>query len=242
MRTIAQKRAEFMKDHLDFLDLMDPSGENSKKCKEVFGKMTDAQFDKYIRKFFDDDKDNFYLEIIEFERSLTMENIKKTADRFKIPLFEYVSIPYMTKDPDNIPSTPEPVLVGYIHEKRMQQMLLKKNAGSIKISKRNPKTGQVVNEDKNARISDPEVFSLTAIGADNALREFFGPRADDLKSKHELYNNISRKGYSSLDELSNDPSNKVAINSLDIYFAMQGIRTNLVSPMDVLPKASRTDD
>lgn len=234
--SVTDKRKKFMTYLCDCMDLLDPSGENSKAYHELFDPMSDKEFDAYVRKFFADDKANFYLEIIEFERDLKIENIKKCADFMKVPLFERVTLPYLTGDPNNAPVTPEPVAVGYIHEKRMQQTLLKKNSGSIDIKKRNPKTGQVINEDKNARNSDVESFSLVAIGANEALKEFMGPRADDMKAKNQMYNEISKKGYVSMSELDNDPENKVALNTLDAYFYMQGLSTNLVTPLDLVTR------
>lgn len=235
MKSITERRKLFMDHLMNIMDRLDPSGDNSKKYKDTLNAMSDTQFNKYIVKWLDDPKSNLYLEIVEFERDLTLENVEKCAKYMKVPLYERVAIPYLTGDPDNTLVTPEPVAVGYIHEKRMQQTLLKKNAGSVDIKKRNPKTGQVINEDKNARNSDVETYSLIALGADKALAELMGPRADDMKAKNQMYNNISKDGYVSLESLDNDPENKVALNSLDVYFLMQGISTNLVYPMDILP-------
>jgi len=216
-------------------DTLDPSGDNSKMFHAKWDSLSDNEMDKVVRAFFADDKEQFYLEIIEFERDLSLENIMKCAKIQNVPLFEYVAVPHINGSLDNVVVTPEPVPVGYIHAKRMQQTLLKKNAGSISIKKRNPKTGQVINEDKNARNSNVETYSLVALGADDALREFMGPRADDEKAKNQMYGNISRDGFTTLESLDNDPENKTALTSLDEYFIMQGFRTNLVMPINVIP-------
>lgn len=241
MSTVAERRKKFMDYLCKCMNLLDPSGENSDLYHQLFDSMSDKEFDSYIRNFFADDKQNFYLEIVEFDRDLKIENIKKCADFMKVPLFERVALPYLTGSTKNAPVTPEPVAVGYVHEKRMQQTLLKKNSGSIDIKKRNPKTGQVINEDKNARNSDVETFSLAALGADAALRELMGPRADDMKAKNQMYNLISKNGFVSLNELDNDPENKVALNTLDTYFYMQGLSVNLVTPLDLVttPKSKK---
>ena len=234
MRSITEKRKDFMKYLTSVMDLLDPSGENSKLYEKKFSKMSDKQFDTWVRKFFEDEERYLYLEIVEFERDLSLENIEKCAEFMNVPLFERVALPYINGSLDNVIVTPEPVPVGYIHIKRMQQTLLKKNAGSITISKRNPKTGQVIDEDKNARNSDVETYALTTIGADNALREFMGPRADDLHTKSQLYNNISKNGFASLEDLDNNPENKIALNTLDCYFYMQGLSTNLITPLEIV--------
>ena len=235
MRTIQQKRKEFMTYILLILDTLDPSGDNSKAFREKWDKYSDKDFDTDVRNFFDDDKQTLSLQIVEFERDLTMDNIEKCAKIMNIPLYEHVALPHVNSDLEHAVVTPEPVPVGYLHLKRMPQTLLKKNAGSLDIKKRNPKSGQVINDDKNGRNSDVETYSLVAMGATNALREFMGPRADDMKSKNEMNNAIAKNGVVSLEELTNDTENKVSLNTLDVYFTMQGLRTNLVSPLQVLP-------
>ena len=235
MKSIPERRKAFMKHLTTIADLLDPSGENSKNFHEKFDKLSDAQFDKWAKDFFNDPKDNLYFELVEFERMFSMENIKKCAEYMKVPLFERVAIPYATDDGQTEIVTPEPVPVGYIHEKRMPQTLLKKSAGTISIEKRNAKTGQVTGADKNAMNSDAETYSLAATGGDYALKELMGPRADDTKAKAQMYDAIASNGYVSLAEIQNDKYSKTALNSMEIYFIMQGLTTNLVTPLDELP-------
>lgn len=232
---IKDRRKVFM-DYLDaIMNTLDPSGTNSKLYHEKFDKMSDNQFDSYIKRFFEDEKQNFYLEIVEYERDLTMEQINACSELMGVPLYERIALPYLTADKENILVSKTKVPVGFIHEKRMPQTLMKKSAASIKIDKRNPKTGQVVGEDKNARNSDSEVYSLATLGAMNALREFMGPRSDDMKAKNEMYAEIAKNGYVSLEELSDDPYSKISLNTFDVYFLMQGLRTNMVDRLDNIP-------
>jgi hypothetical protein len=235
MRTIAQKRKEFMDYITNILNILDPSGDNAKAFHEEWDGYSDKDFDKEVRTFFDDPHQFLNLQIVEFERDLPMDNIEKCAKFMNIPLYEHVALPHVNGDPQHAVVTPQPVPVGYIHLKRMPQTLLKKNTGSVDIKKRNPKTGQVINEDKNGRNSDVETYALTAMGAKQALKEFMGPRADDMAAKNKMNNDIAKNGYVSLEDLPNDVSNKIALNTLDVYFTMQGLRTNLVSPMRLLP-------
>lgn len=235
MATITEKRKQFMAHLCKIMDLLDPTGANSAAYHRKFDAMSDREFDRYITEFFNDPKSQFYLEIVEYERDLQIENIEKCAEYMKVPLFERVAMPYLTGDKDNIIVTPNPVPVGYIHEKRMPQTLLKKSAGSIKNEKRNPKTGQVIGEDKNARQSDQEVYSMVALGATQALREFMGPRADDMRAKAQMENAIAKNGFVSLEDLDDDPYNKASLNTFNMYFLMMGFATNLVTPLGELP-------
>ncbi len=232
---IKDRRKIFM-DYLDaIMNKLDPSGANSKLYHEKFDKMTDNQFDSYIKRFFEDEKQNFYLEIVEYERDLTMENINACAEMMGVPLYERIALPYLTGDKENVLVSKSEVPVGYIHEKRMPQTLMKKSNASIKIENRNPKTGQVVGEDKNARNSDSEVYSLATLGAMNALKEFLSARADDMKAKNEMYAEIAKNGYVSLEDLTDSPENKVGLTTFDTYFLMQGLRTNMIDRLDNIP-------
>ena len=235
MPSIKEKRKVVM-EYLDkFFNTLDPSGANSKLYHEKFDHMSDQQFDQYFRKFLNNDKQNFYLEIVEYERDLKIEDIEKCAEIMTVPLFERIAMPYLTMDKNNVVVSTTPVPVGFIHEKRMPQTLMKKSAASIKTDKRNPLSGQVVGDDKNARNSDSEVYSLATLGAMDALREFMGSRADDMKAKNEMYAEIAKNGYTSLEDLTDDPANKIGLNTFDTYFLMQGLRTNMIDRLDNIP-------
>lgn len=235
MPSIKEKRKVVM-EYLDkFFNTLDPSGANSKLYHEKFDGMSDQQFDQYFRKFLENDKANLYLEIVEYERDLKIEDVEKCAELTEVPLFERIAMPYLTGDPNNVIVSKEKCPVGFIHEKRMPQTLMKKSAASIKTDKRNPLSGQVTGDDKNARNSDSEVYSLATLGANKALSEFLGPRADDMRAKNEMYAEIAKNGYVSMEDLTDDVYNKVALNTFDIYFLMQGLRTNMIDRLDNIP-------
>lgn len=236
MKSIKEKRKYFMDYMTMVYDTLDPSGTNTKMFKDKYSKMSDTEFSKNVEAFLTDDSiKGFYLEIVEFDRDLSLENIFKCADLMKVPLFENVATPHINGSTEDAIVTPEPVPVGYIHAKRMQQTLLKKNSGSIRIDDRDAKTGQVARKDKNASNTNVETYSLVATNSEYALKELMGPRADNARAKHEMYKAIASDGFVSLEELSNNQEDKMALNSMDVYFTMQGFRTNLVFPNEVIP-------
>ncbi len=244
MKTIAEKRKEFMKVLCGTMDRLDPTGANSKRYHEMLDKMSDAQFDKWARQFFKDDKQQFYLEIIEYERDINYDQIDNAAKYLGVPLYETVYLPYINHSHDNVATTPYPVPVGYVHEKRMMQMLEKKNSGSTSIEHRSPLTGQVIGDDKNARNTDVETYSMLAIDANAALAEFLGPRSDDMVAKNQMLSQIAANGYASMADITTDKANKTSLNTLAIYFLMQGFRTNIIGSGGMLPQPAnmeRTD-
>lgn len=236
MASISERRKKAEDYIYKVMNILDPSGANAKIYKNRFSSMTDSEFDKYMKDFLNNDDKQFYLEIIEYERDLTLENIMKCADFMKVPLMERIAIPYVTGDKETVVVTPYPVPVGYIHEKRLQQTLMKKSAGSTKIDERSALTGQVVGHDKNARNSDLETYSLATVGANEALREFFGPRADNVYAKRQMISDIQKNGYVSLGDLElRDPYNKISLNTFNTYYYLQGLSTNLITKLDTIP-------
>jgi hypothetical protein len=88
---------------------------------------------------------------------------------------------------------------------------------------------QVVGIDKNARETDGENFALISLGVEDGMKEFLGPRADDVVAKNELYSAIARKGYASFKDLTNNVDNKTTLNTLDVYLIGCGIKSDLIT-------------
>lgn len=122
--------------------------------------------------------------------------------------------------------------------KKMQQMLEKKNSYSVNMDQRSAKTQQLVRDDKVARITDLESVALTAFGADFALQELLGSRADNMRLKLRLEKMIADSGFVDLDMLTDNLGGKAepfiseTSNTVDIYFLAAGIRTDII---DILP-------
>lgn len=224
-----------MKQVTDMYNLLDPSGTNAKRFKDKWGKLSDKEFEKQMTAFFNDPtRKGFYLEIEEFERDLKMEDVLKASKELNIPLFEYVALPHINGSvTEDVVVTPEPVPVGFIHGKRLQQTALKKNTGSIHTDSRSAISGLVTGDDKNAVNSNVETYALTATNSKMAIRELLGPRADAMTAKNEMYANIQRDGYCSLDDLTRT-QDKPTLNAIEAYFELMMLQTNLVNPDGVL--------
>lgn len=211
------------------MDDLDPSGRNTTYYKKLFQNMPLNKMDKFFKNFFADPEANWNLSVQHYENDLTIENIKKAAEFLGIPLFERVALPYTSKDTGDLYWTQEPVPVLYVHVKRVEQLVTKKNSMSIGITQRNTKTGQVTGDDKNGRMSDMENIAITTLGSDELLKEMLGARADDMYMKREMLKQIQNDGYVDMDKIQSLPQNKVALNTLDVYFTAIGIKTNIVT-------------
>jgi hypothetical protein len=214
------------------LSILDKTKINVVKYKEFFGKMSDEEFDKYMNKFLADENENFYIEILPNKNEPKMEEIKKALDVLKVPADEYVYMRHEGHGDDPI-RTAYKVPVGYITIRRLQQILSKKNTYSLDISQRNMRNGQVTGDDKIARISDIESYSLVAIGAENALKEFLGPRADNAVAKTDMYKDIGMYGYTYLKDQGHDITENQTLNTMYVHLMGAGIGNDLLKEEDL---------
>lgn len=232
-------RAKFMADLDKLFNILDPSGANTKYYHDKWDKVSDKEFDNWV-KWLDNDENNFYWETIEYKRDAKLENIVKAADAFNIPLYERVAVPYLNGSEEDVIVSPDPVPVGWIHVKRLPQTIHHKNSGSTSITKRNAKTGQVTGEDKNGRITDVETYAMTAYGAEKTLQELLGFRADDEAAKNQAYAHLMNEGVIYLNELQSTPEDKSAINTLDVYYTSAGMKTNIISGSNLIMSPRKT--
>lgn len=147
--TKISKRKEMENLIYNFFNTIDVTGRNAENYKKQFSTLTDEQFEKFMKKFLNDDTQNFYLEVLPNKNEPNLKQIKKCADLLKIPLDEYVYYRH-DGDKDQPVRTAYRVPTGYLVLKRMQQTLSKKNTYSLSISSRNMKTNQVSGHDKIA--------------------------------------------------------------------------------------------
>ena len=223
------KRAKMEKLIYDTFSALDPTGANTKKYKQMFSGMTDAQFDKFFKEFFKNPNSFLILTVCDYNIDLRLEHIEKAANILKIPLFEKIACPHYTMDKNNVVVSKEAVPVGYCHIKRTQQTLAKKNGLSTTVDSRSSITGQVTGGDKNGRESDLENSMLISMGMTEVLKELNGPRADDPVMKQQMYSAIATKGYVSLDDMDSDPANKTTLNTVDVYLMGMGLNSDLVT-------------
>ena len=238
---MSAKRKRFMQILIGTFDILDPSKSNSKKYKNKFEPMSDSEFNKWMKKFADNNKMYTYWETVEYETDAKLENIEKAAKFLNIPLYEHVVIRHTNDNPDgDTIVTPTPCPVGYTHIKRMPQSVHHKNAGSTSIDARSHITGQVSGKDKNGRTTDVETYALTTYGAERSLKELLGFRADDESAKAQAMAAIQTDGYVMQDDILSFQTDKVAINTLDTYYTAMGFKTNIVYGGDAISSIPKT--
>lgn len=211
-------------------DTLDKTKTNSEHYKKIFAKMNDSEFKKFISLRFP-----YRFHVTPFKIEPTMDDVKKACNKLGVPLLEKVNLPYLYENKDGKPVTTKECLVGYVHLKKVQQFITKKNSMSIDISQRDMKTGLLTGHDKNGKTSDREMESLAALGLENTMKEFAKPKADAMKAKNAMYNTINTTGMVSLKDLPDEIDDSLSKNLLNVYLLGAHINTNLVNQDYYLP-------
>ena len=209
-------------------DQLDKTKANTKKYKDFFNKMTDREFDIWVKKFLEGD-DNLQLEILPWKNEPSMDDIQGCAKSIGLPLEEYVYFRH-EGDKSTVTRSRSKCCVGYISVRRLQQILSKKNSYTTDISKRNSLTNTVTGASSVARNSDTENASLITLGSDHSIREMLGFRADDQNAKTLAYSQIAQNGFIRLKDLDQveDLSSKATLNTLDVFLTGAGIKSSIL--------------
>lgn len=228
-----KQRLEVERMVYEIMDILDPSGDNKEFWIKKFSSMSDEVFKKYVTQPFP-----FFFQTGAFKEP-QMNQIRKALNHIKVPLLERIYMPYKYKDSNGRPVKSAECLVLYINDKRMKQLLTKKNHISIDTSVRDMKTGQLTGASKGGRNSDHEVESATISGLDNLLIELSRPRGDAMDDKTILMDTIKVLGQASLKDLPMDPSDSLGKNNLAMMFIGAQMMTNLISDDYVLPYTAK---
>lgn len=226
MATLKEKRQKIENLVLGVVKRIDNDKmENYKRYEGMFKTMTDNEFFNWAKQMGHELDDTIQIFQLPFEE-MKMSQIKSAADFLKVPLEEYIW--YRHNDPEGI-RTKMKVPVGYLHIKRVQQLLSKKNRYAFDIDDTNLKTGTVRGDSKVASLSDPETFMLSAINADASLKELLGPRGDNQAQKMEMYRRIMKDGFVTMDDMPDDPLQSTTLNTINSYLLGSGIKSDLVT-------------
>jgi hypothetical protein len=211
----------------ELFDDLDESGFNSETYRESFSKMSDKDFIQMCKNFMTQDDMIFSIDTNQMESAkegkITLDKIKKVADKHKIRLVEYVFMPFRnTKEEPMCTLTRVPIVYCQIR-RFFQQMLQHKNSISNNNSKINPLTGQVINEDKTASTTNIQTYSLTITNREAALKEYLGPRADDTVAKQQMLTQIEQTGRFRLEDTIMQTHNRQSVNTAETFAKAAGV-------------------
>ena len=215
---------------LSSIGILDKSGTNTDYYKDLFTRMSDTQFEKFIAKKFPF-KFHYRPSVVE----PSMDDVKQALDSIGVPLMEKITEPNVYINKDGIPVNTKECLVIYIHHKPVQQFITKKNKWSIDTSNRDMKTGRLVGGDKGAVTSDREFESMAVQGMDKTMREFYTIKADAMASKNLANNIIGTTGMLRLDDINIDRDDSLSKNLMNVYMIGAHINSNILNEGNYTP-------
>ena len=213
------------------MDKLDKNQYNSSYYKELFSKMSDAQFIKFCKKQLP-----FRFHTKPFVVEPKMYEIEDALKVLNIPLLEKIALPYLYTDKDGNPVWSKEAMVIYIHTKRMKQIITKKNSVPSSIDNRDMKTGQLVSHDKGGLETDREMEALAVMGLDKTMEELSTWRADYMDAKSSAYQTISTLGKVYRDDIPIDDMDSISKNTLNVYMTSCLLNTNILNKDYMLPK------
>ena len=225
-----KKRQEIENLVISSMDILDKSKTNSDYYKELFSRMSDTQFEKFIAKKFP-----FKLHYRPSVVEPSMDDVTKALHYIGVPLMEKVYEPNVYINKDGVPVNTKEALVVYIHHKPVQQFITKKNKWSIDTANRDMKTGRLVGGDKGAVTSDREFESMAVQDMDKTMREFYTIKADSMNAKNLANNIIGSTGMLRLDDIPIDRDDSLSKNLMNVYMIGAHINSNLLNEGNYTP-------
>jgi hypothetical protein len=213
-----------------FFDALDKTGINTEYWKGKFAHMSDYQFEQWLKK-----KYPLTMQHRVFEIEPTFSDFEDAAKVVGIPLLEKVRLPYLYTNKDGVAVNSKECLIIYLHLKKVQQMITKKNHISTDIDRRDFKTGRLLDEDKSAAMSDRESEALAIMGLYNTMDEFTTIKADAMNAKSQAYNQISNTGNLSKEYYTVDKADSISRNTISVYMLGCHLNTNLVNEGNYTP-------
>lgn len=231
MASLKDARKKVEKRIYDVFNIIDTTGQNTEYYKNKFAKMSDKQFFDFFNQDF---PIKFQIKIFEIDPKI--EQILDAMHKINVPVLEEVNMPFLYRNKDGTPVKSQPVLVVYNLTKRLKQMVQKKTGYSVNISKRDMRTGLLIDTDKNGNSTDREMESLVVQGLTDTMRELSTYRADAMDAKSRFYAEINALGMVSQKDVPVDNDDSIARNMLSVYLIGCHLSNNLVNIEDITPR------
>lgn len=214
-----------------YMKIVDKTGQNTEFYKKKFAAMNDKEFYEFFQQDF---PLKFQTKVFEIEPSMT--DILNGLKFLGVPALERISMPFLYENKDGVPVSTLPVIVVYLPIRRMKQMVQKKTGYSVNISKRDYRTGLLIDTDKNGNSTDREFESLVVMGLDKTTRELATYRADSMQAKSAFYAEINALGQVSQQDVPVENEDSIARNLISAYLIGSHLNTNLVNEGSYLPR------
>lgn len=224
VQDIAKKKAAVIKHICSIMDIMDPSGLNSKRYHNMLDHMSAAEFDKWMH-YVKEGKWQIHITAPNITNNLSTTNLLKAADAAKCKLFHKL---WMTDDATGQKYlTDSEFLVLNLPIRRQQQFLDEKMSVPDNDRKIDGMTGQVTGDSRSSSITNPEINILAARGLDATLKELVNVRGGNIAAYSEFRRQAEEGGSITLESLNTGSVSRVAMTG-QVLLASAMIDSNMV--------------
>ena len=157
---------------------LDRTGLNTKRYKELFTKMDDNLFDRWMREMADGRKKKLIIYVPNMIVKVEFEDILKVAEDIDLKLFERVKLWDATTKRYFI--TPQKYLIADLPARRLKQYRKSKVSIPESDTVTDLFTGQVIKPDKGSSISMVEFQTMVSKGLLLTATEFANPRGGNI--------------------------------------------------------------
>ena len=221
---MAGNRAAAIKVGLDLINRLDPGAPAVGILEEFFKKMSDAEFDKYIK----DLKNGTQHLVYHAPNFVSKINVKNNIKIAKELGYNFLQKLYIgpTKDQPKV-LTSVSYLVCRLPVCAQSQTLAKKLSTPELNTITDALTGQVAGDDAAAGLSYPEIQILAGMGLDKTIIELAKYRGGDRKGLVAYNTMLSRYGSVTLDSIKPYSSGAESTKTLAMYLTSMHLRNNL---------------
>ena len=205
------------------IDLIDPSNTNSKRYKSIFSKMSDGDFNNFMKDL-KENKRKLFIYAPNMKLNLKVNDLLKAADSLGIKLFEKIKIW------DNIGKryflTPKEYLILPLPVRRVKQFLMDKMSIPESDKKLDLYTGQVVQPDKGSSVSTTGMTTMTSKGLHKTVVELMTIRGGNPEAYAQMSASLVETGSAFVSD--SDPDSRVrSVEVASAYLKAIHIDNNL---------------
>lgn len=230
------KRAKAQKQILALVNDLDPSGANGEKWELRFSRMSDKDFDIFMKQMYENPAHTHIGVDLDqssnkTDKMIDLDHIEKVAKKYDVKLREYVAFPHLNPDDPEHPvvtSTEVPILV--IPVRKMQQFLQHKNFSAGTTEHSNPITGQVTGDSKAASIGDMQTASLVTTNQKETLREMLTIRADNMPGKMRMLSQIEKTGTVRYEDCFVNLNDSQSLESTRVFVQGACLKSRVLAP------------
>lgn len=215
------------KEILHFIDMFRPGSNNVNIYKDLFSKMSDAEFSKWMEDLEKGESLVLYSPLAE-KPALNITTNIDIASKLGVQLTQHIFI--TDSNTGQIKKTPNRYFVGEAVVRRQAQTLANKNSiPSASVGSVDERTGQAGASTKGARLSGPELHVNASKGLDKMIVELIKYRGGDERGYNLFKQSLHQTGEVSIDYLlSNYDTTVKSSKTLSVYLKSMLLQNELV--------------